>query len=220
MEKFYGVKEINCNKTFLPKLGLGESTRINRKAIKNKTKHGEKIKVPFIATFKGSSMIYESEFKIVKMFDVDGVDYVFITEENLGQFGIRYDAFVNNQFKGEFNSAWELMLKNQEHLRENLNEANTNLFEQQQLHKMYKDKYKTEEKEHRETKGALVVAEQTITTLQEKINGYEKDKNNYNKNYTTQFSDIPQIVDMVIRMYERGTSRDTIINKIVKKLKK
>ena len=135
------VKNIVCNKVNLPKRGLGNKTQVNRKAIIEHVKKGGDYNVPFIATFTDGT-IYDGVFKIKKMFKEDTKDIIIVEEENLGQFGVLYDSFINGNFKGEFNSAWERMENNREYLRGDLNRKNDDYIEQKNLHDYYKDNYK------------------------------------------------------------------------------
>lgn len=213
------VKNIMCDKVNLPKMGLGQRTRINRKKLIEDVKDGGKYTVPFIATFTDGSF-HDGVFKIVKAFKEDGKDIIMVEEEILGQFGVLYDSFINGNFKGEFNSAWERMENNREYLRKQLNEKNDDYIEQKNLHDYYKDNYKKEKKAHNETQNELVKTQNELAIIKEKYDELNSKTTNHNAMHSTDYSDVPFIVDMVIRMHERGTSRDTIINKIVKKLKK
>ena len=213
------VKNIVCNKVNLPKRGLGNKTQVNRKAIIEHVKKGGDYNVPFIATFTDGT-IYDGVFKIKKMFKEDTKDIIIVEEEILGQFGVLYDSFINGNFKGEFNSAWERMENNREYLRGDLNRKNDDYIEQKNLHDYYKDNYKEEKKAHNETQVKLVKTENELAVITKKYDELNSKTTNHNAMHSTDYSDVPFIVDTVIRMYERGTSRDTIINKIVKKLKK
>lgn len=205
------VKNIECNKVNLPKRGLGQKTQINRKAIIEHVKNGGDYNVPFVATFTDGS-VYNGIFKIVKMFKEDGKKDIIIVEEDvLGQFGVLYDSFINGNFKGEFNSAWERMENNREFLRNELNRKNDEYIEQCSLHNYYKENYKA-------TKNALTVAQNKITVLEGKIDEMANKNNIYND--ASYLGNLPFIIKTAIKMYERGTSIDTIINKIAKKLSK
>lgn len=213
------VKNIVCNKVNLPKMGLGQKTRINRNKLIENVKKGDRYTVPFIATFTDGTA-YDSVFKIVKAFKEDGKDIIMVEEEILGQFGVFYDSFINGNFKGEFNSAWQRMENNREYLRGDLNRKNDDYIEQKNLHDYYKDNYKEEKKAHNKTQNELVKTQNELAIVKEKYDELNSKTTNHNAMHSTDYSDVPFIVDTVIRMYERGTSRDTIINKIVKKLKK
>jgi hypothetical protein len=147
------------------------------------------------------------------MFKEDTKDIIIVEEENLGQFGVLYDSFINGNFKGEFNSAWERMENNREYLRGDLNRKNDDYIEQKNLHDYYKGNYK-------KTQNELVKTQNELAIIKEKYDELNSKTANHNAMHSTDYSDVPFIVDMVIRMHERGTSRDTIINKIMKKLKK
>jgi hypothetical protein len=213
------VKNIVCNKVNLPKRGLGNKTQVNRKAIIEHVKKGGDYNVPFIATFTDGT-IYDGVFKIKKMFKEDTKDIIIVEEENLGQFGVLYDSFINGNFKGEFNSAWERMENNREYLRGDLNRKNDDYIEQKNLHTYYKGNFKEEKKAHNETKNTLVATQNELAVITEKYNKLEQRGILLDKGHELELSEIPFIVDSVIRMYERGTSRDTIVNKIMRKLKR
>jgi hypothetical protein len=154
------------------------------------------------------------------MFKEDTKDIIIVEEENLGQFGVLYDSFINGNFKGEFNSAWERMENQREFLRSDLNRKNDDYIEQKNLHTYYKGNFKEEKKAHNETKNTLVATQNELAVITEKYNKLEQRGILLDKGHELELSEIPFIVDSVIRMYERGTSRDTIVNKIMRKLKK
>lgn len=162
------VKNIVCNKVNLPKLGLGQKTRINRNKLIENVKKGDRYTVPFVATFNNGDT-YDSIFKIVKAFKEDGKDIIIVEEEILGQFGVLYDSFINGNFKGEFNSAWQRMENNREYLRKELDRKTDDYIEQKNLHTYYKDNYKEEKKAHDETKGLMVIKDNEIVALKEKL---------------------------------------------------
>ena len=104
------------------------------------------------------------------------------------------------------------MENNREFLRNELNKKNDDYIEQRNLHNYYKKNYKA-------TKNDLVVAQNEITVLRGKIDEMKNKKNAYDYNgKASVINNLPFIVKTVIKMYERGTSVDTIINKIAKKL--
>lgn len=155
------VKNIVCNKVNLPKLGLGQKTRINRNKLIENVKKGDRYTVPFVATFNDGDT-YDSIFKIVKAFKEDGKDIIIVEEEILGQFGVLYDSFINGNFKGEFNSAWQRMENNREYLRNELDRKTDDYIEQKSLHTYYKGKYN-------DTRDLIVIKDNEIIALKEKL---------------------------------------------------
>ena len=72
---------------------------------------------------------------------------------------------------------------------------------------------------HESTRYALTVSQNRVMQLEEKIDNLQNAYNRVDERRNL-LSELPFVVKTVIKMYERGTSVDTIINKIAKKLEK
>ena len=107
-----------------------------------------------------------------------------------------------------------------EELAQQIDKANQLASESCKRATEYNEKYTTECMAHESTRYALTVSQTKVMQLEEKINNMEQRGILLDSGHEVGLSEIPFIVKTVIRMYERGTSVDTIINKIVKKLKK
>jgi septal ring factor EnvC (AmiA/AmiB activator) len=143
-----------------------------------------------------------------------------VRDDVLGNIIVWFDDLLQTKtFANRIKDELTRHLNNIDELAKKIDKANQFATEQQQRANTYNEKYTTECMAHESTRYALTVSQNRVMQLEEKIDELNG-KINVATHYKTSVGDIPFIVKTVIRMYERGTSIDTIINKIVKKLEK
>ena len=219
---FEKITSVSVDLSSLPKVGLsGKNNRIHTcTTVNNGTHYCLPTYVELVAN--GENFCCELKPRLTQMIKIDNSNYrCVIKDEILGSFVVRFDDLLRTKtFANKIKDEIIRHLKNIEDLAQQIDKANQLASESCKRATEYNEKYTTECMAHESTRYALTVSQTKVMQLEEKINNMEQRGILLDSGHEVGLSEIPFIVKTVIRMYERGTSVDTIINKIVKKLKK
>ena len=219
---FEKITNVSVDLSSLPKVGLsGKNNRIHTcTTVNNGTHYCLPTYVELVAN--GENFCCELKPRLTQMIKIDNSNYrCVIKDEILGSFVVRFDDLLRTKtFANRIKDEIIRHLKNIEDLAQQIDRANQLASESCKRATEYNEKYTTECMAHESTRYALTVSQTKVMQLEEKINNMEQRGILLDSGHEVGLSEIPFIVKTVIRMYERGTSVDTIINKIVKKLKK
>lgn len=171
------IKKIEVDTTNLPKNKAGKNDRV---AMVDGLEHGHKYTVT-VKFIYGDWSEYVTEFTITKL--LQNREWINIRDTGEGRFGgfsVLFNSFLNGTFKGQAQEASD------NHFRM-IQEANAPLHEKiaRQDQDLTNTRYELEK-----TQNALVVANNTIFTLQTEVSNsknqsrYIKNESNYNLNET------------------------------------
>lgn len=217
---FEKITSVSVDLSSLPKVGLsGKNNRIHTcTTVNNGTHYCLPTYVELVAN--GENFCCELKPRLTQMIKIDNSNYrCVIKDEVLGSFVVRFDDLLRTKtFANKIKDEIIRHLKNIEELAKQIDKANQLASESCKRATEYNEKYTTECMAHESTRYALTVSQTKVMQLEEKIDEMNKQAHTMDSAIKTKVSDIPFIVKTVVRMYERGTSVDTIINKITKKL--
>lgn len=213
---FEKIELVRVDLSALPKTGFKNNRIHTYTTVKNGTQYCIPTYVELVAN--GEKICCELKPKLVGMDKFDKRYKCVVRDDVLGNIIVWFDDLLQTKtFANRIKDELTRHLNNIDELAKKIDKANEFATEQQQRANTYNEKYTTECMAHESTRYALTVSQNRVMQLEEKIDELNG-KINVATHYKTSVGDIPFIVKTVIRMYERGTSIDTIINKIAKKL--
>ena len=203
------VKNINVDLQWLPKLGLAKK-RIDRNAIIDGVKAGNRYVIPFTVTFSDYSQ-WESKFAIVKMFKDDTKkDIVMIEEDNLGQFGVLFNSLMSGAFKGEMQNAYDRMVFNKNTYADELSNVKQQLKNQEEQTKFARQANVKKDSEISVLKSEKAVIEMELeetkyqlTVVNTQVEAVDSELRN-------------RIIPLIVRFAKKDMSEMEIISKLAK----
>lgn len=215
---FEKIELVRVDLSALPKTGFKNNRIHTYTTVKNGTQYCIPTYVELVAN--GEKICCELKPKLVGMDKFDKRYKCVVRDDILGNIIVWFDDLLQTKtFANRIKDELTRHLNNINELAKKIDKANEFATEQQQRATEYTERYNSECMAHESTRYALTVSQNRVMQLEEKIDNLQNAYNRVDERRNL-LSELPFVVKTVIKMYERGTSVDTIINKIAKKLEK